>query len=198
MICDWVGLQGVSFKMICNCFLLLCVVLDEVVDDELILFNLFDWVKLDKLVFIEKCISDFEVDFYMVDELCQVLLNLKKLVECFVFQFWVFIGLCIGELVGLCWLCVDFEVGMIYIQEMIIECIDKVCFKMKLGVCMILLLFVVLEVLSGMKVLIQLVGDCVFMNVCVQVEDGVWVDDMLVCLWKCVYKGMKVRYCNFY
>lgn len=191
----WVASLDVTAKFARNLMIPLRSVFEDALNDELIDFNPFERIALDKLLKQSTKASDYEVDPYTADERA-ALIGAARPDEAPMLRFWFGTGLRPGELMALRWMKIDWTNRKARIDLNLVAGAEKGP-KTAAGLRDIDLNEDALAALTAQKPLTHEAGQHVFCN---PRTGSAWTTDAQVrkTLWVPLHERAKVRYRNPY
>ncbi|PZP30473.1 MAG: integrase [Roseateles depolymerans] len=192
---DWISGLGVTAKFARNLLTPLRSVMEDALNDELITFNPFDRIALDKLLKQSSKASDYEVDPFSLAER-EALLKAARADERGLIQFAFATGLRPGELMALRWNRIDFIGNTVRVDLNLVAGVEKDP-KTEAGIRDVDLDDSALAALATQKPLTFLAGDHVFLN---PRTGEAWETDAQIrkTLWQHLCTRAGVRYRNPY
>lgn len=192
---DWVSTFGVTAKFARNLLTPLRSVFEDALNDELIEFNPFDRIALNKLLKQTSKSSDYEVDPFGEAERAE-LLKAARADERPLVQFGLATGLRPGELMALRWSRIDWLASKVRVDLNLVAKTEKGP-KTEAGIRDVDLSPEALAALEAAKPLSQLAGEHVFLN---PRTGTAWESDAQIrkTLWQPLCTRAKVRYRNPY
>lgn len=192
---DWVRSLDVTSKRARNLLTPLRSLFEDALNDELVEFNPFDRIALDKLLRETTKASDYEVDPFTAEERTALLAKARA-DERPMLQFWMGTGLRPGELMALRWEKVDWIHHRVRIDTNLVGGIEKLP-KTAAGIRDVDLDAQALAALTDQKALSLLAGGHVFLN---PRTGKAWETDAQIrkTLWQPLCTRAGVRYRNPY
>ena len=192
---DWISSMDVTSKRARNLLTPLRSVFEDALNDELIDFNPFDRIALNKLLKQTTKASDYEVDPFTAAERATVLAKARA-DERPMLQFWFNTGLRPGELMALRWPKVDWVVNKVRIDRNLVAGVEKGP-KTSAGVRDVDLSGEAISALVAQKSATFMVGEQVWHN---PRTSAPWETDAQIrkTLWEPLCKRAGVRYRNPY
>ena len=192
---DWISSMGVTAKFARNLLTPLRSVFEDALNDELIDFNPFDRIALNKLLKQTSKASDYEVDPFTEAEREQLLLHARA-DERPMLQFWFATGLRPGELMALRWNKIDWQSNRARIDLNLVAKTEKGP-KTEAGIRDVDLTPVAIAALIAQKPASFLAGEQIWMN---PRTAKAWEADAQIrkTLWQPLCRRAEVRYRNPY